>query len=58
MGREAFVEQVWAWKNEYQARIVSQIQRMGNSCDWDRLRFTMDEGLSRSVRAAFVHLYE
>jgi len=58
MGREAFVEQVWAWKNEYQARIVSQIQRMGNSCDWDRLRFTMDDGLSRSVRAAFVHLYE
>ena len=58
MGREAFLEQVWAWKNQYEARIVSQVQRMGNSCDWDRLRFTMDEGLSRSVRAAFVHLYE
>jgi len=58
MGREAFVEQVWAWKQEYEARIVGQVQRMGNSCDWDRLRFTMDEGLSRSVRAAFVHLFE
>ncbi|HXP90965.1 MAG TPA: valine--tRNA ligase [Fibrobacteria bacterium] len=58
MGREAFLEQVWAWKNQYEARIVGQVQRMGNSCDWDRLRFTMDEGLSRAVRAAFVHLYE
>jgi valyl-tRNA synthetase len=58
MGREAFLEQVWAWKNQYEARIVSQVQRMGNSCDWDRLRFTMDEGLSRAVRAAFVHLFD
>jgi valyl-tRNA synthetase len=58
LGREAFVERVWSWKEQYGGEIVEQIKRMGASCDWDRLRFTMDEGLSRAVRVAFVQLYE
>ena len=58
LGREAFVERVWQWKEEYRNRIVQQIQRMGASCDWERERFTMDEGLSKAVREAFVQLYE
>ena len=58
MGREAFVERVWAWKEQYGGRIVEQMQALGSSCDWDRLRFTMDEGLSRAVRVAFVRMYE
>jgi valyl-tRNA synthetase len=57
LGREAFVERVWAWKAEYGGRIVEQMQALGNSCDWDRLRFTMDEGLARAVREAFVRMY-
>src|SRR6266542_2939785 len=52
MGREAFLERVWQWKEQYGDRIVVQMQGLGNSCDWDRLRFTMDEGLSRAVRVA------
>ena len=58
LGREAFVERVWAWKEQYGGRIVEQMKALGNSCDWDRLRFTMDEGLSRAVRVAFVRMYE
>ena len=58
LGREAFVERVWAWKEQYGGEIVEQIKRMGASCDWSRERFTMDEGLSRAVRVAFVRLYE
>jgi valyl-tRNA synthetase len=58
LGREKFVEKVWEWKNEYGGRIVSQLKRLGSSCDWSRLRFTMDEGLSRAVREVFVKLYE
>jgi valyl-tRNA synthetase len=58
LGREKFVEKVWEWKAEYGDRIVSQLQRLGCSCDWSRLRFTMDEGLSRAVREVFVRLYE
>jgi valyl-tRNA synthetase len=58
LGREAFVERVWAWKEEYGDTIVEQMKRLGNSCDWDRLRFTMDQGLSRAVRVAFVRLYQ
>ena len=58
IGREAFVEQVWAWKERYGGEIVDQIKRMGASLDWSRERFTMDEGLSRAVRVAFVRLYE
>ncbi len=58
MGREAFVDRVWKWKEQYGGRIVEQMKAMGNSCDWDRLRFTMDEGLARAVRVAFVKLYD
>jgi len=58
LGRDRFVERVWQWKEQYGGRIVEQMKTMGNSCDWDRLRFTMDEGLARAVRVAFVRLYE
>ena len=58
LGREAFLERVWDWKNRYGNRIVEQQKQLGCSCDWDRSRFTMDEGCSRAVREAFVSLYE
>ncbi|SIS63923.1 valine--tRNA ligase [Alicyclobacillus vulcanalis] len=58
LGREAFVERVWAWKNQYGGTITSQIRALGASCDWSRERFTMDPGLSRAVREVFVRLYE
>lgn len=58
LGREKFLERVWQWKEEYGDRIVTQLKSLGISCDWDRQRFTMDEGLSRAVREAFVSLYE
>src|SRR5256885_6594891 len=58
LGRAAFVERVWAWKAEYGGRIVEQMQALGNSCDWDRLRFTMDDGLARAVRVAFVRMFD
>jgi valyl-tRNA synthetase len=58
LGRDKFVEKVWEWKKEYGGRIISQLKRLGASCDWDRERFTMDEGLSRAVREVFVTLYE
>ncbi len=58
MGRDAFVERVWDWKERFGGRIVEQMKALGNSCDWSRLRFTMDEGLSRAVRVAFVSMYE
>ncbi|MCL2568371.1 MAG: valine--tRNA ligase [Oscillospiraceae bacterium] len=58
LGREAFLERVWKWKEEYGGRITEQLKTLGSSCDWDRERFTMDEGLSRAVREAFVSLYE
>jgi valyl-tRNA synthetase len=58
LGREKFVEKVWEWKKEYGGRIINQLKRLGASCDWDRERFTMDEGLSRAVREVFVTLYE
>jgi len=58
LGREKFVERVWQWKEQYGGRIVEQMQALGNSCDWDRLRFTMDQGLSRAVRVAFVRMYQ
>jgi valyl-tRNA synthetase len=57
LGREAFEEEVWAWKDEYHHRISSQQRRMGISCDWTRERFTLDPGLSRAVRSSFVRLY-
>ncbi|MEL4106454.1 valine--tRNA ligase [Oscillospiraceae bacterium WX1] len=58
LGREKFLERVWAWKNKYGSRIVEQLKTLGSSCDWDRERFTMDEGCSRAVREVFVSLYE
>ncbi|MET0825876.1 MAG: valine--tRNA ligase [Acidimicrobiales bacterium] len=58
LGREAFVERVWAWKAESGGRILGQMQRLGDSVDWSRERFTMDEGLSKAVREVFVSLYE
>jgi len=57
LGREAFVQRVWQWKEESGNTIVGQLKRLGASCDWSRLRFTMDEGLSRAVRKVFVQLY-
>ncbi|RAI45665.1 valine--tRNA ligase [Rhodoplanes roseus] len=57
MGREAFLERVWAWKAESGGTIVNQLRRLGASCDWSRERFTMDEGLSRAVLKVFVELY-
>ena len=57
MGRNAFMARVWQWKEESGNTIVGQLKRLGASCDWDRLRFTMDEGLSRAVRKVFVELY-
>ena len=58
LGREKFLERVWAWKDEYGGIITQQIRRLGASCDWTRERFTLDEGLSKAVREAFVSLYE
>ncbi len=58
IGREKFLEHVWAWKEKYGGTIVGQFKRIGASCDWTRERFTMDPGLSRAVREAFVRLYE
>ncbi|HVL82168.1 MAG TPA: valine--tRNA ligase [Actinomycetota bacterium] len=58
LGREAFLERVWAWKDTYESRILGQLERLGCSCDWDRTRFTMDADLSRAVRTVFVRLFE
>jgi valyl-tRNA synthetase len=58
MGRGAFLDRVWEWKEKYGNRIVEQMKGLGNSCDWDRLRFTMDEGLQHAVRVAFVRQYD
>ncbi|NLD86842.1 MAG: class I tRNA ligase family protein, partial [Clostridiales bacterium] len=58
LGREAFLEKVWDWKDHYGSRIIEQLKQLGSSCDWRRERFTMDEGLSRVVREVFVNLYE
>ena len=58
LGREKFLERVWDWKHRYGNRIVEQQKKLGASCDWDRARFTMDEGCSKAVREVFVSLYE
>ena len=58
LGREAFVEKVWEWKKIYGDRIITQMKRLGNSCDWRHERFTFDEGLSEAVRSVFVRLYK
>jgi len=57
LGREAFVDRVWRWKEQSGGTILRQLKRLGAACDWDRERFTMDEGLSRAVREAFVRLF-
>ncbi len=58
LGRDKFLERVWDWKNKFGNRIIQQLKKLGSSCDWDRERFTMDEGCSRAVREVFVSLYE
>ncbi|MBI4686931.1 MAG: valine--tRNA ligase [Nitrospirae bacterium] len=58
LGRDEFIRRVWKWKGEYGGRIISQLKRLGASCDWSRERFTLDEGLSKAVREVFVRLYE
>ncbi len=58
LGRTAFLERVWQWKEQYGNTIIQQLKRLGASCDWDRARFTMDEGLSKAVLEVFIHLYE
>lgn len=58
IGRDEFLRRAWKWKEKYGGKIVSQQKKLGSSCDWDRLRFTMDEGCSAAVREVFVNLYE
>ena len=58
LGRDGFLERAWAWKETYGNRIVEQLKKLGSSCDWDRMRFTLDEGCSKAVREVFVRLYE
>jgi valyl-tRNA synthetase len=58
LGRDAFIQRVWQWKGESGGQIIGQLKRLGASCDWERERFTMDEGLSKAVRTVFVKLYE
>ena len=58
LGREAFVDRIWEWKDQYGGMIIRQLRKLGVSCDWERERFTMDEGLSKAVREVFVRLYE
>ena len=57
LGREKFLERVWNWKKQYGGRIVEQLKKIGSSCDWDRERFTMDEGCNKAVKEVFVKLY-
>ena len=57
LGREKFLERAWDWKKQYGGRIVSQLKKIGSSCDWDRERFTMDEGCNKAVKEVFVNLY-
>lgn len=58
LGREKFIKKVWEWKEQYGSTIIHQLKKLGSSCDWRRERFTMDDGLSKAVRAVFVRLYE
>ncbi len=58
LGREKFLERAWEWKKEYGGRIISQLKKLGSSCDWDRERFTMDEGCNRAVTEVFVKMHE
>ena len=58
LGREGFLKEAWKWKEEYESRIVNQLHKIGSSADWDRLRFTMDEGCTPAVQTTFIHLYK
>ncbi len=58
LGRDKFLERAWEWKAQYGGRIVEQLKKLGSSCDWERERFTLDEGCSKAVREVFVNLYE
>ena len=58
LGREGFLKRAWEWKEKYGGRIIEQLKKMGSSCDWERERFTLDEGCSKAVRDVFVRLYE
>ena len=58
IGREGFLERAWDWKKQYGGRIIEQLKKMGSSCDWDRERFTLDEGCNKAVNEVFVRLYE
>ncbi len=58
LGREGFLKRAWEWKEEYGGRIIGQLKKLGSSCDWDRERFTMDEGCSKAVMEVFIKLYE
>ena len=58
LGRDAFVDKVWEWREEYGGRIVKQLRRMGSSCDWERERFTMDEGCNKAVTKVFLNMYD
>lgn len=58
LGREGFLKRAWEWKDEYGGRIIGQLKKLGSSCDWDRERFTMDEGCSKAVEEVFVKMYE
>ena len=58
LGREKFLERAWEWKEQYGGRIISQLKKLGASCDWERERFTLDEGCSEAVREVFVRLYQ
>ncbi len=58
LGRDAFIERVWEWRKEKGGTIINQLKKLGGSCDWERERFTMDDGLSRAVREVFVRLYK
>lgn len=57
LGREKFLERAWDWKNKYGSRIIEQLKKLGSSCDWERERFTLDEGCSKAVKEVFVNLY-
>ncbi len=58
IGRDGFLERAWDWKKQYGGRIIEQLKKMGSSCDWDRERFTLDEGCNKAVKEVFVRLYE
>ncbi len=57
LGREKFLDRAWEWKKQYGGRIVAQLKKIGSSCDWDRERFTMDEGCNKAVKEVFINLY-